>query len=100
MGFECAARQTTADFLTSLTNPAERRIRPGWENQTPRIADEFCDAWQKSDKYQKLLKDIEAYNEKYPLGGNSVSEFTASRRAQQATQQYVLMLIPGQNKTS
>ncbi|EEB87302.1 hypothetical protein MPER_15408, partial [Moniliophthora perniciosa FA553] len=36
MGFECPERQTTADFLTSLTNPAERRARPGFEHKVPR----------------------------------------------------------------
>jgi ATP-binding cassette subfamily G (WHITE) protein 2 (PDR) len=30
LGFECPLRQTTADFLTSLTNLAERLVRKGF----------------------------------------------------------------------
>lgn len=37
MGYECPQRQTTADFLTSLTNPAERVVRPGHENRVPKM---------------------------------------------------------------
>ncbi|CAL1190706.1 unnamed protein product [Candida parapsilosis] len=29
MGWDCPQRQTTADFLTSLSNPSERKPRPG-----------------------------------------------------------------------
>ena len=36
LGFECPSRQTTADFLTAVTDPAERRFRPGWEKRTPK----------------------------------------------------------------
>ena len=36
MGYRCPQRQTTADYLTSLTNPAERIVRPGYENKVPR----------------------------------------------------------------
>jgi hypothetical protein len=35
-------RQTTADFLTSLTSPAERIVKPGFENMVPRTPDEFA----------------------------------------------------------
>jgi hypothetical protein len=42
IGFECASRQTTAGFLTSLTSPAERLVKPGFENKTPRTAEEFA----------------------------------------------------------
>jgi hypothetical protein len=38
LGFEKPTRATTADFLTSLTYLAERRIREGYENRVPRSA--------------------------------------------------------------
>jgi hypothetical protein len=87
MGFECALRQTTADFLTSLTSPAERLVRPGFEGQTPRTAEEFAKAWKMSPEYARLMQDIEKYDQRYPIGGASVVEFAASRNAQQAAQQ-------------
>jgi len=89
MGFESAPRQTTADFLTSLTSPAERIVKPGFEDKVPRMAAEFVAAWRGSSDYAALVRDIEMYEEVYPIGGPSVAEFTASRRAQQAPHQYV-----------
>ena len=90
MGFDSAPRQSTADFLTSLTSPAERLIRPGWRGRTPQTADEFSATWKRSLEYTKLMKEIEVYDQTYPIGGKSVAEFEASRRAQQAVHQYVL----------
>lgn len=87
MGFESAPRQTTADFLTALTSPGERRIIPGYEALVPRTAEEFAEAWKSSKTYQRLLEDISRYNEKHPIGGPSVAAFVESRRAQQAVQQ-------------
>ncbi|KUJ09554.1 putative ABC transporter [Mollisia scopiformis] len=89
MGFECAPRQTTADFLTALTSPAERRVRPGYEGLVPSTADEFAQRWMCSKAYERLLDDIDRYNQKFPIGGASVQAFTESRRAQQAVQQRV-----------
>ncbi|KAF4629420.1 hypothetical protein G7Y89_g8725 [Cudoniella acicularis] len=87
MGFECAPRQTTPDFLTSLTSPGERRIRPGFERRTPRTAEEFVIAWKRSREYARLLHEIEEYDARYPIGGRSVVDFAASRRLQQAEHQ-------------
>lgn len=87
MGFECAPRQTTADFLTSLTSPAERLIKPGFENKTPRNAEEFAIAWKSSQEYANLMLEIDAFDAAYPIGGKSVDDFVTSRRAQQAQQQ-------------
>lgn len=84
MGFECSPRQTTADFLTSLTSPSERRVRQGFEARTPRTSDEFVLAWKRSPAYAKLRQTIFNYESRYPNGGQSVSLFKASRRMRQA----------------
>lgn len=89
MGFESAPRQTTADFLTSLTSPTERIVKPGFENKTPSTAAGFEAAWKQSPEYAILLRDIGLYEEAYPVGGSSLGEFSLSRRAQQASHQYV-----------
>ncbi|KAF7300618.1 hypothetical protein HMN09_00947000 [Mycena chlorophos] len=83
-GFVCAPRQTTGDFLTSLTNPAERIIAPGWEGRVPRTADEFAKVWRESTEHKRLLADIEAYNAEYPLNGEALAKFRASRKLQQS----------------
>lgn len=61
MGYECPQRQTTADFLTSLTNPAERVVRPGYENRVPKNAKEFEIYWRNSSDYLSLVDDINKY---------------------------------------
>ena len=87
IGYDCAARQTTPDFLTSLTSPAERLIKPGFEDKVPRTPDEFVQVWKNSSAYAELVKEIDAYNKRYPIGGESVATFIAARRAQQAKHQ-------------
>ncbi|KAL7268765.1 Multidrug resistance protein [Rhizina undulata] len=84
MGFNCPDRQTTADFLTSLTNPMERLVKRGYENRVPRTPDEFAERWKDSEERKRLLRDIDAYNQEYPLGGQQVEIFKQSRSAQQA----------------
>ncbi|KAG7660523.1 CDR1 [[Candida] subhashii] len=61
MGWKCPQRQTTADFLTSLTNPAEREPLPGYEHRVPRTAKEFEAAWKNSPEYAALTKEIDQY---------------------------------------
>lgn len=61
LGFECPERQTTADFLTAVTDPNERRLRPGFEDRAPRTAEEFEAAFRASPNYQRLLADVEDY---------------------------------------
>ncbi|TID15216.1 putative multidrug resistance ABC transporter [Venturia nashicola] len=89
LGFDCPPRQTTADFLTSMTSPAERVVRPGWETRVPRTPDEFARRWQDSPQRKALLKEIDEYDAKFPLGGPALEQFKNSRRAQQAKHQRV-----------
>jgi len=84
MGFECPARQTDADFLTSMTSALERVVRPGFEGRVPRTPDEFAQRWKESQERAALLAQIEAYEQKYPLGGEYAQKFAESRKAQQA----------------
>ncbi|KAL4787431.1 ABC-2 type transporter-domain-containing protein [Aspergillus varians] len=89
MGFDCPERQTTADFLTSLTSPAERIVRKGFEGRVPQTPDEFSAAWKNSPAYAQLVRDIQEYNQEYPLGGESVGKFIESRKAMQSKNQRV-----------
>ena len=89
MGFECPERQTTADFLTSLTSPSERIVKKGYESVVPRTPDEFAAVWKNSKEYHKLMKEIEEYDQSYPLGGESLQKFIDSRRAMQSRNQRI-----------
>ncbi|KAI9873463.1 MAG: hypothetical protein M1823_007913, partial [Watsoniomyces obsoletus] len=61
LGFESPKRQTTADFLTAVTDPNERRFRPGFENKAPKTAEELEKAFRESPNYQELLEDVAEY---------------------------------------
>lgn len=84
MGFDCPDRQTTADFLTSLTSPSERKARPGFENQVPRTPDEFAARWKASPERKTLLQEIADKNAQNPVGGRQLDVFNQSRAAQKA----------------
>jgi ATP-binding cassette subfamily G (WHITE) protein 2 (PDR) len=87
MGFECPERATTADFLTSLTSPGERRARSGFEGRVPRTPDEFAARWKDSEDRVQLLREMDTFDHENPIGEESVSKFQHSRRAEQAKHQ-------------
>jgi ATP-binding cassette, subfamily G (WHITE), member 2, PDR len=89
LGFECPERQTTADFLTSLTSPSERTVRPGFEHSAPRTPDEFAAVWQKSEDHARLMREIEEFERQYPVGGEQLQKFLDARRAVTSRGQYV-----------
>lgn len=61
MGWHCPQRQTTADYLTSLTNPNEREPRYGFEDKVPRSPKEFSDRWRALPERAALVKEIDNY---------------------------------------
>jgi ATP-binding cassette, subfamily G (WHITE), member 2, SNQ2 len=58
LGFECPPRQTTADFLTAVTDPVERRFRPGWELKAPKTAEELERAFKASNLYVQIMDEV------------------------------------------
>ena len=63
LGFECPERQTTADFLTSLTDAAERKFLPGREASTPKTPEELERVFKQSENYKRVLEDIKNYEQ-------------------------------------
>lgn len=84
LGYECPPRQTTPDFLTSMTSPQERIVRPGFEDRAPRTPDEFAAAWKNSAEYKALQAEIEEYKQAHPINGPDAEVFRAHKHAQQA----------------
>lgn len=84
MGFDCPLSQTDPDFLTSLTSPLERVVRPGWENRVPRTPDEFAARWRESPEHKALQNEIEAYKTAHPFDGEDAQTFRTHKRASQA----------------
>ncbi|KAI7975652.1 hypothetical protein EIK77_004007 [Talaromyces pinophilus] len=85
IGFHCPERQTTADFLTSMTSPHERVARLGYEDRVPRSPDEFEAVWKSSAERKALLEEIAQYEEQHPFGGQDLANFEESRRLQKSS---------------
>ena len=87
LGFECPESQTTPDFLTSMTSPSERRVKPGHENTTPRTSDDFARCWNESSERQTLLKSIGDYKQAHPLKASGQERFASSRHLEKSRKQ-------------
>lgn len=70
-----------------MTSPSERRIRPGFEETTPRTSDDFARCWKESPERQNLLRDIEDHSQTYPLKGTNHQQFALSRKQEKSRQQ-------------
>ena len=85
LGLHCPDRENTADFLTSVTDSAQRIYREGFEAKAPKTAEEFERAFKASSAYQKVLADIEDY-EKHLYNSDHIDarEFKQSVKEQQS----------------
>ena len=63
LGFCRPQRWTTADFLTSVTDPHERQVREGFEHRIPRSAGQFEAAYKKSPTFEANVHDIESFEQ-------------------------------------
>jgi ATP-binding cassette subfamily G (WHITE) protein 2 (SNQ2) len=61
LGFDCEDRKSTPDFLTGVTNPQERRIRPGFEATAPQNSLTFEQTFRKSANYERAMEELRAY---------------------------------------
>ncbi|SCU98484.1 LAFA_0G18228g1_1 [Lachancea sp. 'fantastica'] len=85
MGYVCAPRQTTADFVTAITNPAERQVRDG--AKPPATAVDMEHYWKQSPEYAQLLRDIAEYEATGGASGDS--DDNAVDRKQQLADNHV-----------
>lgn len=67
LGFDSPDRWTTADFLTSTTDPHERHVKEGWEDRIPRSPDQFGDIFAKSEQHQQNLREIADFEQETEL---------------------------------
>ena len=64
LGFHCPERQVVPDFLTSMSSPAERRVREGFEGRVPKTPAEFAAAYRNSLVAKTVQQEIGSYNAK------------------------------------
>ena len=105
MGWACPPRQTTADFLTSVTNPKERQVARGYEGRVPQTAEEFERCWLQSEAYGACIADIQRHEENYPSDGSGLRELKDSHRAMQSKHArpgspYIVYVVHGYNQSS
>ncbi|KAI0470238.1 ABC-2 type transporter-domain-containing protein [Xylaria cf. heliscus] len=67
LGFIKPSRDSVADFLTSLTNPKQRRVKEGYEYKVPRSPEEFANVWKQSDEAKGIHAKIRAFNSVHPI---------------------------------
>ncbi|THY14438.1 putative ABC multidrug transporter [Aureobasidium pullulans] len=85
MGWYCPPRQTTGDFLTSITNHKERISRDGFESLVPRTPEDFERHWTSSHNRTALMKKIEEH-ERDMIDHVIADEFRASCQATKSGQ--------------
>ncbi|KAL8705645.1 MAG: hypothetical protein Q9201_001242 [Fulgogasparrea decipioides] len=85
LGFHCPDRQTTADFLSSVTDPTQRVLRPGYELSAPRTAADFERVFRSSEAYRKVLADVADYEgHLLKTDGKDAQEFKQSVQEQKS----------------
>ncbi|KAL4814376.1 ABC-2 type transporter-domain-containing protein [Aspergillus spinulosporus] len=85
MGWVCPARQTTGDFLTSITNPLERKARAGMEDVVPKTPEDFETYWRQSPEYKTLLAEMAEFETQHPAGNDE--QASAGLRARKENSQ-------------
>jgi ATP-binding cassette subfamily G (WHITE) protein 2 (SNQ2) len=61
LGYFSPPRQTTADFVTAVTDPDQVQYREGFEKSVPKTVEDRERAWFVSPLYNQLEEEIESY---------------------------------------
>lgn len=75
MGWEPKPRQSIPDFLTSLSQPAERRARKGWEDLVPLTAAQFNEKWHQSELHKLSLSEIHDFSKNFNRDSLALKKF-------------------------
>ena len=63
LGFEHFPGTTTSDYLTSVTNPLERKIRPDFKGTVPSSPEELEAAFRESRFWASVQKELDEYDQ-------------------------------------
>lgn len=61
LGFQPAHRQTTPDFLVSVTDELGRMPKAGWENRIPRNAEDMAQCFAKSELADRNREEVAGF---------------------------------------
>lgn len=86
MGYQPANRQTTADFLVTVTDPFGRVERPRREGEgpIPRTAEEFAAHFKKSALGEANVADMDSYRAEFVGKPKRASMYIESVKAEHA----------------
>ena len=82
MGWYCPPRQTTGDFLTSVTNPQERKAQEAFERKVPRTSDEFEAYWKQSPEHAACIAEIQEHES--TMGNEGLENMREAKKGMQA----------------
>ncbi|KPM39862.1 Protein SNQ2 [Neonectria ditissima] len=90
MGFVCQHGANVADYLTGVTVPTERAIRPGFEDRFPRNPEMLRAEYEKSPIHQRMISEYdypttEAAKEKTKLFKESIQHEKDKRLPQNSS---------------
>jgi ATP-binding cassette subfamily G (WHITE) protein 2 (PDR) len=74
LGLNARTWSSTPDFLTSVTTPKGRLLRPGYKDQVPNTAEDYATQWGTSGARSRLRQQIRDYNAKHRLVTSGVLE--------------------------
>jgi len=83
MGWHCPERQTTPDFLTSVTDPQVRQPFVEFRSRVPRTSEDFRDYWLSSPEY-KAIVGAQQSHDKQIQDSKAADRFKNARRAAQS----------------
>ncbi|SNX87363.1 related to ATP-binding multidrug cassette transport protein [Melanopsichium pennsylvanicum] len=63
LGYDTPDRQTTADFVTALTDINQVVFRPGMKAQAPKTAEDRERVWRQSELYHQLESEMDSYEQ-------------------------------------
>ncbi|TID13152.1 hypothetical protein CANINC_005008 [Pichia inconspicua] len=88
LGYYRKPRQTSCEFLTEVTDPLARIVKPGFTN-VPGTPDEFEEYWRNSPEYKALCDKIDSKNASFNKD-ESFDEFQSTRmiRKQKGTSKH------------
>ncbi|KAF9435109.1 hypothetical protein BGZ76_006883 [Entomortierella beljakovae] len=96
MGFYCPSRQTTADFLTAVTDPHERKPAEGLSQEKaatlPATPEQFEAAFKRSAIYERNMENLKEYQEQ--KSNNAIGEGEFMESTAQEKQKHVSVNSP------
>ena len=79
LGFCPSERDSTSDFLYSLTSSQPREIEQKHRLNLPRTVEDFERIWKKSPERAELLRQIDTYGSAFPLKGGTGQDSEGKR---------------------